>query len=173
VLLVLAGLGVALAGVLAFRRARTTVNPMAPQRATAVVRTGLYRLSRNPMYLGLALALLGLAAWGSSLTGYALVAGVLRIPDPVPDQARRARPAAALRARICRLHGPGAALDLSSGPAGGHPGAFLMKKWPDPSVKWSPPAIVFAWTRCTTDDRKGYSGASCRRPCPPASCPSL
>jgi hypothetical protein len=34
VLLVLAGLGVALAGVVAFRRARTTVNPMAPQRAT-------------------------------------------------------------------------------------------------------------------------------------------
>ena len=74
VVLVLAGLGAALAGVLAFRRARTTVNPMAPQRATAVVRTGLYRLSRNPMYLGLALALLGLAAWGSALTGYALVA---------------------------------------------------------------------------------------------------
>jgi protein-S-isoprenylcysteine O-methyltransferase Ste14 len=73
VLLVLAGLGAALAGVLAFRRARTTVNPMAPQRSTTVVRTGLYRLSRNPMYLGLALALLGLAAWGSSLTGYALV----------------------------------------------------------------------------------------------------
>ena len=72
-LLVLAGLGVALAGVVAFQRAHTTVNPMAPQRATAVVRTGLYRLSRNPMYLGLALALLGLAAWGSSLTGYALV----------------------------------------------------------------------------------------------------
>jgi protein-S-isoprenylcysteine O-methyltransferase Ste14 len=128
VLLVLAGLGVALAGVLAFRRVRTTVNPMAPQRTRTVVRTGLYRLSRNPMYLGLALALLGLAAWGSSLTGYALVAGVLRIPDPVPDQARRARPAAALRARICRLHGPGAALDLSPGSAGGHPKALLMKK---------------------------------------------
>jgi len=75
VLLVLAGLGVALAGVLAFRRARTTVNPMAPQRSTTVVRTGLYRLSRNPMYLGMALVLLGLAAWGSALTGYALVAG--------------------------------------------------------------------------------------------------
>ena len=73
VLLVLAGLGVALAGVVAFRRARTTVNPMAPQRSTTVVRTGLYRLSRNPMYLGMALALLGLAAWGSSLAGYALV----------------------------------------------------------------------------------------------------
>ena len=72
-LLVVAGLGVALAGVVAFRRARTTVNPMAPERTTTVVCTGIYRLSRNPMYLGMALALLGVAAWGSSLAGYALV----------------------------------------------------------------------------------------------------
>jgi protein-S-isoprenylcysteine O-methyltransferase Ste14 len=72
-LLVVAGLGVALAGVVAFRRARTTVNPMAPQRSTTVVCTGIYRLSRNPMYLGMALALLGVAAWGSSLAGYVLV----------------------------------------------------------------------------------------------------
>lgn len=72
-LLVVAGLGVALAGVEAFRRARTTVNPLSPQRATTVVCTGIYRRSRNPMYLGMALALLGVATWGSSLAGYALV----------------------------------------------------------------------------------------------------
>ena len=72
-LLVVAGLGVALAGVVAFRRARTTVNPLSPQRTTTVVCTGIYRRSRNPMYLGMALALLGVAAWGSSLAGYALV----------------------------------------------------------------------------------------------------
>ena len=62
---------------------------MAPQRSTAVVRTGLYRLSRNPMYLGMALALLGLAAWSSSLTGYALVAafcGYLTRFQIVPEE---------------------------------------------------------------------------------------
>ena len=62
VAMVLATLGVAfaVAGVLAFRAARTTVNPITPEAATALVRTGVYRLTRNPMYLGL---LLCLTAW--------------------------------------------------------------------------------------------------------------
>jgi protein-S-isoprenylcysteine O-methyltransferase Ste14 len=58
------GVGVALAGVIAFRRARTTVDPMRPDRAAALVATGIYRWSRNPMYLGF---LLLLAAWSVRL----------------------------------------------------------------------------------------------------------
>ena len=42
-----------LAGVLAFRRARTTVNPMKPETASALVTDGIYRCTRNPMYVGL------------------------------------------------------------------------------------------------------------------------
>lgn len=57
------GVGVCTAGVWAFRRARTTVNPLAPQRASALVITGFYRLSRNPMYLGFALMLLAWGVW--------------------------------------------------------------------------------------------------------------
>ncbi len=61
----LAALGgaVALAGALAFRRARTTVNPMAPQRASTLVTGGIYRFTRNPMYLGMLLVLAGWAVW--------------------------------------------------------------------------------------------------------------
>jgi protein-S-isoprenylcysteine O-methyltransferase Ste14 len=57
----LVGLGaaIAVAGVLAFRRAHTTVNPMTPDASSAVVSTGIYRLTRNPMYLGFLLALAG------------------------------------------------------------------------------------------------------------------
>jgi protein-S-isoprenylcysteine O-methyltransferase Ste14 len=73
--LVFVGLAVAAVGVLQFRQARTTVNPMSPQKASAVVSSGLYRLSRNPMYLGMALCLLGVAAWSSALSGYVLVLG--------------------------------------------------------------------------------------------------
>ncbi len=73
--LVLVGLLLALVGVLQFRRARTTVNPMSPDKASAVVSSGLYRWSRNPMYLGMALLLLGVAAWGSTLAGYLLIPG--------------------------------------------------------------------------------------------------
>ena len=58
-----AGGGVALAGLLAFRRARTTPNPLRPQQASALVTGGIYRYTRNPMYLGMALALLGWACW--------------------------------------------------------------------------------------------------------------
>ncbi|WP_330948092.1 isoprenylcysteine carboxylmethyltransferase family protein [Thermomonas sp. LB-4] len=53
------GTAVALAGVIEFRRARTTVDPMRPERASALVSSGIYRVTRNPMYLGFALILVG------------------------------------------------------------------------------------------------------------------
>lgn len=66
--LVLVALGVAcsLAGVIAFRRARTTVNPTTPDAASSLVCTGFHRLTRNPMYLGLLLVLCGWAILLSS-----------------------------------------------------------------------------------------------------------
>ena len=48
-------------GVLAFLRRRTTIHPHRPGHASALVTTGLYRFSRNPMYLGLLLMLTGWA----------------------------------------------------------------------------------------------------------------
>lgn len=59
--LALAGLLVAIEGVIAFHRARTTVNPLQPGAASALVVSGIYRLTRNPMYLGLLLVLFGWA----------------------------------------------------------------------------------------------------------------
>lgn len=58
---VLVGFLCTAAGVVEFRRARTTVNPLKPRDASSLVAGGIYRLTRNPMYLGFALALLG---WG-------------------------------------------------------------------------------------------------------------
>lgn len=49
-------------GVHAFRRARTTVNPTRPGSSTVLVVSGVYRFTRNPMYLGFLLMLLGAAA---------------------------------------------------------------------------------------------------------------
>jgi len=73
VLAFVAGVCIALAGVREFRRSRTTVNPLAPDRASAVVSTGIYRFTRNPMYLGMAVSLLALALWWASVPGLALV----------------------------------------------------------------------------------------------------
>ncbi len=70
VALALAGLGICGAGVVSFRRAATTVNPMTPEASSALVETGIYAYTRNPMYLGFALPLAGWAvvlANGASL----------------------------------------------------------------------------------------------------------
>lgn len=64
VLLAFAGLALTVAGVAAFRRAGTTVDPRVPGKASGLVRDGIYRYSRNPMYVGF-VALLG--AWGAWL----------------------------------------------------------------------------------------------------------
>jgi protein-S-isoprenylcysteine O-methyltransferase Ste14 len=55
------GLFFCLAGVLAFRRANTTTNPMTPVATSSLVTSGLYQITRNPMYVGFVLLLLG---WG-------------------------------------------------------------------------------------------------------------
>ncbi|GLX85808.1 membrane protein [Thalassotalea loyana] len=52
-----------LAGVLAFRKAQTTVNPMAPESSSQLVDTGVYRISRNPMYVGFVFLLCSLATY--------------------------------------------------------------------------------------------------------------
>jgi protein-S-isoprenylcysteine O-methyltransferase Ste14 len=61
-LLLLAG-AIGIAGVRTFGRARTTVDPLRPERASALVTSGIYRRTRNPMYVALAIALLAWALW--------------------------------------------------------------------------------------------------------------
>ena len=56
-----AGLIITLIAVGLFRRTRTTVNPFTPQETNALVTTGIYKLSRNPMYVGMAAFLTGTA----------------------------------------------------------------------------------------------------------------
>ncbi|HEV2852022.1 MAG TPA: methyltransferase [Thermoanaerobaculia bacterium] len=59
VVLLLPGLGLTFWSLWLFLRARTSPLPMRP--ATALVRSGPYRWTRNPMYLGLLLLYLGVA----------------------------------------------------------------------------------------------------------------
>lgn len=54
---------IALLGVVAFSRAGTTVNPMKPGSSSSLVVTGIYSVTRNPMYLGLLLVLLSWAIY--------------------------------------------------------------------------------------------------------------
>lgn len=61
------------AAVLHFRKARTTVNPFRPGKSSALVADGVFRYSRNPMYLALLLALLAWALYLASLWALLLV----------------------------------------------------------------------------------------------------
>lgn len=53
------GFAIALTGVITFHRALTTINPIRPDSTSTLVTTGVYRYSRNPMYLGILMALMG------------------------------------------------------------------------------------------------------------------
>src|SRR5947209_6880520 len=65
--LALIGALTCLAGVVSFRRAKTTVNPMKPHSTSSLVVSGIYRYTRNPMYLGFLVILLGWAAFLSNV----------------------------------------------------------------------------------------------------------
>jgi protein-S-isoprenylcysteine O-methyltransferase Ste14 len=66
VAIALCGGGISFSGALAFRRARTTVNPMKPEAASSLVTSGVFRFTRNPMYLGLLVVLLAWSVFLSS-----------------------------------------------------------------------------------------------------------
>ncbi|MBS0580787.1 MAG: isoprenylcysteine carboxylmethyltransferase family protein [Proteobacteria bacterium] len=66
---------------LAFRRAGTTFNPVNPGLATSLVTTGIYRFSRNPMYLCLSVMLCEWAVYLSSAWALVGVAGFMIYTD--------------------------------------------------------------------------------------------
>ncbi len=62
------GVLVAFSGIISFRLKGTTVDPSNPSKASSLVTRGVYTFTRNPMYLGMALVLVG---------------GIIRIGNPV------------------------------------------------------------------------------------------
>ena len=56
-----------------FFRSKTTPNPMKPENSKSIVTGGLYKISRNPMYVGLLFVLLGYAIWLGSLSPFLLL----------------------------------------------------------------------------------------------------
>ena len=62
VVLIVLGIGLSVKAAMLFRREDTEVNPTSPANRKLVT-SGPFRLTRNPMYLGLVLATLGVALW--------------------------------------------------------------------------------------------------------------
>lgn len=71
--LALLGAVICLSGVVSFRRAKTTVNPMRPDSTSSLVVSGIYNYTRNPMYLGFLLVLLGWAIFLSNFVAFTLL----------------------------------------------------------------------------------------------------
>ena len=71
IVIALLGGAFSLTGMISFRRAKTTVNPMQPEKTSSLVSSGVYTVTRNPMYVGLLLVLVGWAVFLSSAVALA------------------------------------------------------------------------------------------------------
>jgi protein-S-isoprenylcysteine O-methyltransferase Ste14 len=89
------GAAVGAGGVAAFRRSRTTVDPTRPDRASALVATGVYRVTRNPMYVAMAFGMVGVAVWlanaGAMLVIALFLAWITRLQIVPEERALRAK----------------------------------------------------------------------------------
>jgi protein-S-isoprenylcysteine O-methyltransferase Ste14 len=73
----LAGIGAFffVASGMSFIKAKTTVNPMTPDETSSLVTSGIYKHTRNPMYLGCLFILIGWGLFLSNLYSLALSVG--------------------------------------------------------------------------------------------------
>ncbi len=80
VLFLLIGLIIELLSVFRFFRLKTTINPLKPERSKVLVTTGLFRYSRNPMYVGMCSVLIAIGFWfGNILAIFPLIAFIAYI----------------------------------------------------------------------------------------------
>jgi protein-S-isoprenylcysteine O-methyltransferase Ste14 len=70
---ILVGVIVSARGFIQFKRAKTTVNPTKPESSSSLVTSGIYQRTRNPMYLGFFLTLLGWAIWTANVLSFAVL----------------------------------------------------------------------------------------------------
>jgi protein-S-isoprenylcysteine O-methyltransferase Ste14 len=72
-ILAAAGLAIGIMAFLRFRQAKTTVNPFVPEESSALVTGGVFRCTRNPMYLGTLLILVAWALWLANAAAFLLL----------------------------------------------------------------------------------------------------
>lgn len=67
------GVLIVVQAIFAVKLASTTMNPLEPQKTSFLVTSGIYRFSRNPMYLGFLVSLLAWAVWLSNIVAFLLL----------------------------------------------------------------------------------------------------
>ena len=59
--MIISGLIIILSAIILFKKYKTSITPLNPSNATKLITDGIYKFSRNPMYLGLLLMLVGIS----------------------------------------------------------------------------------------------------------------
>ena len=71
--MIISGLIIILSAIILFKKYQTTITPLNPSNATKLITDGIYKFSRNPMYLGLLLVLLGISTIINPIGGLFLI----------------------------------------------------------------------------------------------------
>ena len=72
-----------------FKKKETTVNPIKPEEASQLVTDGFFKITRNPMYLGMLLFLLGLSIYNGLIVGLVflpLFVGYITFFQIIPEE---------------------------------------------------------------------------------------
>lgn len=76
-IIAISGLIILLLAVKTFIKFKTTINPLKPEATSALVTTGIFKFSRNPMYLGMLLLIISLWIKTGAVLGFILVPGFI------------------------------------------------------------------------------------------------
>ena len=71
--MIIIGLFIILSAIILFKKYKTTITPLNPSNATKLIVSGVYKFSRNPMYLGLLLVLSGISTILNPIGGLFLI----------------------------------------------------------------------------------------------------
>ena len=71
--MIIIGLIIILSAIILFKKYQTTITPLNPSNATKLITDGIYKHSRNPMYLGLLLVLFGISIILNPIGGLSLI----------------------------------------------------------------------------------------------------
>ena len=72
-----------------FKKKETTVNPIKPEEASQLVTDGFFKITRNPMYLGMLLFLLGVSIYNGLIVGLVflpLFVGYITFFQIIPEE---------------------------------------------------------------------------------------
>ena len=73
----LLGIIILITAVLSFKRQSTTVSPLQPEKASYLVVSGIFKYSRNPMYLGMLLILISMTIKFNFVGGILIIFGFI------------------------------------------------------------------------------------------------